>query len=75
MKRSQVIFLLMCILTAYVGYGLYSYAVDSPHRISSEDAKARIQNHQIDLILDVRTDLEPRTRVYQRKYFHGPQGP
>ena len=70
MKRSQVIFLLMCILTAYVGYGLYSYAVDSPHRISSEDAKARIQNHQIDLILDVRTDLERSTLGYYPGSLH-----
>jgi rhodanese-related sulfurtransferase len=53
-----------------VGYGLYSYAVDSPHRISSEDAKARIQNHQIDLILDVRTDLERSTLGYYPGSLH-----
>jgi len=64
MKRSRIILLLVVILVAYMGYGLYSYAVDSPHRISSEDAKARIQNHEIDLILDVRTDLERSTLGY-----------
>jgi rhodanese-related sulfurtransferase len=39
-------------------YGLYRYAMDSPYRITSDDAKKRIQNKEIDLILDVRTDME-----------------
>jgi len=64
MKRSRIILLLVAIVVAYVGYGLYTYAVDSPHRISSEDAKLRLRNHQIDLILDVRTDLERSTLGY-----------
>ena len=39
----------------------YYYSVYSPYRISSESAKNLIANHQIDLILDVRTDLERST--------------
>ena len=35
--------------------------MDSPYRISSEKAKELLQNNQIDLILDVRTDVERRT--------------
>jgi phage shock protein E len=62
--RTNVIVVLVSFLVGYVGYGLYTYAVDSPHRISSEDAKARLQNQQIDLILDVRTDLERSTLGY-----------
>ena len=36
----------------------YLYATDSPYRISAPDAKQRIQDGQVDLILDVRTDVE-----------------
>ena len=32
--------------------------MDSPYRITTEDAKNRIKNNKIDLILDVRTDAE-----------------
>ena len=39
----------------------YLYATDSPYRISSQEAKRRIQNHQIDAILDVRTTMERAT--------------
>jgi len=38
--------------------------MDSPYRISSDEAKARIRQKQIDLILDVRTDLERSTLGY-----------
>lgn len=37
---------------------LYRYAEDSPLKISSADAKQRIAENKIDLILDVRTDIE-----------------
>jgi rhodanese-related sulfurtransferase len=62
--RTNVIGALVFFLSAYIGYGLYTYAVNSPYRISSEDAKARLRNQQIDLILDVRTDLERSTLGY-----------
>jgi rhodanese-related sulfurtransferase len=42
-------------------YMAYSYAIDSPLRISSEAGKRLIQEHKIDLILDVRTDVERKT--------------
>lgn len=63
-SRLYIVSVLVIILIAYVSYGLYSYAVDSPHRISSEEAKTRLRNHQIDLVLDVRTDLERSTLGY-----------
>ena len=62
MKRSRV--LLATAAGAIVAWGLYSmyrYAMDSPYRISSEEAKHRIESNQIDVILDVRTDLERAT--------------
>jgi len=39
----------------------YLYATDSPYRISSAEAKRRIQHGEFDLILDVRTPLERAT--------------
>lgn len=42
-------------------YYAYQYAVESPYRISSGEAKKRLQNKDIDVILDVRTDLERST--------------
>jgi len=48
------LFLILCIF-------LYIYAIYSPYRISSEDAKTKIAKNEIDLILDVRTDLERNT--------------
>jgi len=40
---------------------MYRYAIDSPYRINSDYAKQLIQQHKIDLILDVRTNLERNT--------------
>jgi len=51
------------IFTAFVLilYSAYEYATSSPYRISSQEAKRRIKAGEIDLILDVRTDLEVQT--------------
>ena len=62
MKQSLILFLLIGLTIAI--YFLYTYAMDSPYRISSDEAKARIRQKQIDLILDVRTDLERSTLGY-----------
>ena len=40
---------------------MYRYAIDSPYRINSDYAKQLIKEHKIDLILDVRTNLERTT--------------
>lgn len=52
------------IIIALIGiilYFLYRYAMDSPYRIDAQEAKHLIKNNQVDLILDVRTDLEVQT--------------
>ena len=41
-----------------LGILAYQYAVDSPYRISAEVAKQMIHGSQIDMVLDVRTDME-----------------
>ena len=45
---------------AIIGFA-YNYAVNSLYRISSQEAKRRIKSGEVDVILDVRTDLERST--------------
>jgi rhodanese-related sulfurtransferase len=59
MKLVYILIVVGILLPVF--YILYRYAMDSPYRISSEEARNRIQNHQIDLILDVRTNMERST--------------
>jgi rhodanese-related sulfurtransferase len=63
MKQQMLVVLLATslVIIGALGYMAYSYAVDSALRISSEAGKRLIQEHKIDLILDVRTDVERNT--------------
>ena len=61
MKKQSPRFLIASAIVAFltiIGVALYKYATDSPHRISSEEAKRRISAKEIDVVLDVRTDTE-----------------
>ena len=53
-----IISILILLLVLFFSRAAYLYATDSIHRISSQDAKRRIQAGKFDVILDVRTDLE-----------------
>jgi rhodanese-related sulfurtransferase len=65
MKRQTLLILgISIILIGVVAYVAYQYAVDSPFRISSQEAKKLLQTKQIDVVLDVRTDLERNTLGY-----------
>jgi len=72
MKRSTLLLLLgiTIILVGVFAYVAYQYAVDSPFRISSETAKKLLQTKQVDLVLDVRTDLERNTLGYYPNSVH-----
>jgi rhodanese-related sulfurtransferase len=59
--KKPIILLVVVVLLGLLFYFLYRYAMDSPYRISSEKAKEMIKKHQINIILDVRTDLERST--------------
>jgi rhodanese-related sulfurtransferase len=63
MKSSNYVLITVSslVITTIFIYYLYLYAVSSPYRISSETAKNLIKDGKIDLILDVRTDLERTT--------------
>lgn len=54
--RAKLSILLLFIVIVFIY--MYQYAVQSVFRISSEKAKQLIKDNQIDVILDVRTDLE-----------------
>jgi rhodanese-related sulfurtransferase len=62
MKQSRM-FILLAVLVFFgvFVYYAYQYAVDSPYRISLKNAKQKLKNHEFDVILDVRTDLERET--------------
>ncbi len=63
MKSSNYVLITVSslVITTIFIYYLYLYAISSPYRISSETAKNLIKDGKIDLILDVRTDLERTT--------------
>jgi rhodanese-related sulfurtransferase len=56
--EKQMYILLVFLLILFVAIG---YAIVSPYRITSQEARRRIQEGEFDVILDVRTDLERRT--------------
>jgi rhodanese-related sulfurtransferase len=61
MKLGYLLVAVTVFLGAFLIYQAYLYATDSPYRISASDAKQRIKDGQVDLILDVRTDVERAT--------------
>jgi phage shock protein E len=68
MKQTFKIIIVFALLsTVAIGVYLYNMSVNSPYRISSEEAKKRIGNHEIDLVLDVRTEQERNTLGYYPK--------
>jgi len=58
-----VILIVIAVAFALIIMGVlaYQYAVDSPYRISSQVAKQMVNANQVDVILDVRTDVERAT--------------
>ena len=64
----------MLVLALALGIGLllylYKYAMESPYRITAEEAKRRIGDGDFDVILDVRTDVERATLGYYPNSVH-----
>lgn len=56
-RVSNTIFIVLALVLVIVGL-LYYYAVGSPLLLSAEEAKKRIRDGNVDVVLDVRTDLE-----------------
>jgi len=69
MKKMFTIGIILLVLIGLLYY-LYRYAIDSPYRISGEEAKKLIKQNRFDVILDVRTDLERNTLGYYPDSVH-----
>jgi phage shock protein E len=69
MKLNSILIFITVLLGIYVGY---QYAVASPYRISSENAKQRLQQKQYDVVLDVRTTVERDTLGFYPRSIHIP---
>lgn len=50
--------LLLIPILAIFGYFLYKYAMSGAAYISAEDAKMKLANNEVDVVLDVRTNME-----------------
>lgn len=61
-------------LVLLVLLGLIWYSYSSPLRVSASEAKRRIKSHEIDRIVDVRTDLEVETTGSYPESIHIPAG-
>jgi rhodanese-related sulfurtransferase len=70
--NTRILFIMIVILAALFVYGSYQYAVSSAYRVSSEKAKEMIQKNNIDVVLDVRTDMERATLGYYPGSIHVP---
>ena len=57
MMFLSIVFSFLAILVV----ALYKYAVDSPLRITSQEAKKKIAAREFDVVLDVRTEFERNT--------------
>ena len=71
--HTRILYIIMAILAALFVYGSYQCAVSSAYRVSSEKAKEMIQKNNIDVILDVRTDMERATLGYYPGSIHVPR--
>ncbi len=57
-RMYRVNFFLLIPVLAIFGYFLYKYAMTGAAYISAEDAKKKLANNEIDIVLDVRTNME-----------------
>jgi len=70
-KNSKNIFLFLFIIIILYGiYSIYSYTFVSPYLVSSNIAKILLNSHKVDLVLDVRTNVERQTLGYYPNSVH-----
>lgn len=67
-------FLIFIVLFAVLGIYAYRYAISSPYRIEASEAKRRISSGDVDVILDVRTNLERKNLGFYPNSLHIPAG-
>ena len=65
-----VVFIVVIIVLSVLSYYAYDYAVNSKYRISVDKAKELLKTNKVDVILDVRTDVERSTLGYYPNSVH-----
>jgi rhodanese-related sulfurtransferase len=68
--NKRIILILVIFVFITFIYFSYQYAVSSKYRVSSEKAKEMIKDKKIDIVLDVRTDIERNTLGYYPGSIH-----
>lgn len=68
-NKIIILILVIFIFITFI-YFSYQYAVSSKYRVSSEKAKEMIKDKKIDIVLDVRTDIERNTLGYYPGSIH-----
>jgi rhodanese-related sulfurtransferase len=68
-NKIIILILVIFVFITFI-YFSYQYAVSSKYRVSSEKAKEMIKDKKIDIILDVRTDIERNTLGYYPGSIH-----
>ena len=68
-NKIIILILVIFVFITFV-YFSYQYAVSSKYRVSSEKAKEMIKDKKIDIVLDVRTDIERNTLGYYPGSIH-----
>jgi len=71
-RPGLLLLLLVIVVVSIVAYYAYKYAVVSPYRISAAEAKSLLLKDEVDLILDVRTDIERATLGFYSGSVHIP---
>lgn len=61
---KTIVFSLVAVALFMIIFVSYQYAVSSKYRVSSEQAKEMIKDKKIDVVLDVRTNVERDTLGY-----------
>lgn len=61
MKTGLFVISIVVSVILILGVSLYKYAIDSPYRITAEEARQRLSEKKVDLVLDVRTQMERDT--------------
>ncbi len=69
----KLLFGIVFVGIVFVGFYLYKLAMDSPHRISATEAKQRLAAHEVDVVLDVRTEAERNSLGFFPKSLHIPR--
>lgn len=72
MKKNSknILLFLLIIIILYGIYSIYSYTFVSPYLVPSSIAKILLNSNKVDLVLDVRTNVERQTLGYYPNSVH-----